>query len=161
MLKTDSVENEAGKLKRQNTIRDILNSKSGTTHEEIIRYLGEKGIKASQSTLSRDLREMGVIKIPVNGGKAYYRLSESAGRTVRNISNYPISFEAIGNLLVIKTSSGSAPGFCVVLDNQGWDEIAGTIAGDDTILVILRDPAHAVLIVERLETLQNGVVPFV
>ena len=104
---------------------------------------------------------MGVIKIPVNGGKAYYRLSESAGRTAVNISNFPISLEAIGNLLVIKTSSGSAPGFCVVLDRQAWEEIAGTIAGDDTILVILRDPDDAALIVERLEKLQNGVVSFV
>ncbi|MFC1538276.1 arginine repressor [Candidatus Latescibacterota bacterium] len=157
MLDSNGVENAAGKLKRQNTIRDILNNKTGTTHEEIIRYLGEKGIKASQSTLSRDLREMGVIKIPLNGGKAYYRLSESARRTARTISNYPISFETVGNLLVIKTSLGSAPGLCVFIDNQKWNEIAGTIAGDDTILVILRNPSDAVVVVKRLERLRNEI----
>jgi transcriptional regulator of arginine metabolism len=162
MPKSKKSEGEAGKILRQNTIRDILNSGSGTTHGEIIRHLGEKGIKASQSTLSRDLREMGVIKFPINGGKAYYRLREStASGPVSDISGFPAGFEAVGNLLVIKTASGSAPGLCVIIDNQDWHEIAGTIAGDDTILVVLRNAADAKVIIDRIRGLRHGIVAYV
>ena len=158
MIEIIDLKKTAGKQKRQVAIRNILNSKSGATHKEIIRYLDEKEIKASQSTLSRDLREMGVVKIPVNGGKAYYRLGGSVGQFSQTILNYSISYEAIGNLLVIKTTSGSAPGFCVLLDRQEWDEIAGTIAGDDTILVILRIPADAATVIEKLEKWQSYIL---
>jgi len=158
MMEIVDLRKTAGKLKRQTAIRDILHNKSGTTHEEIRRYLSEKGIKASQSTVSRDIREMGIVKIPVNGGKAYYRSGGSVGQFSRTISNYPVSYEAIGNLLIIKTTSGSAPGFCVLLDRQEWDEIAGTIAGDDTILVILRTPADAAVVIEKLEKWQNNIL---
>ena len=142
---------KTGKTKRLVTIRNILNKNFGTTHEDIKKYLGEQGIKASQSTLSRDLREIGAVKVPINGGKTCYKLSGSTGEFDRTISNYAISYEAIGNLLVIKTTPGSAPGFCVILDDQRWGEIAGTIAGDDTILVISRTPADVVSIVAKLE----------
>lgn len=141
-----------GKLKRLAAIRDILNKNFGSNHEEIKDYLEEQGIKASQSTLSRDLREIGAVKIPINGGKACYRLSSQAGEFSRTISNYPINYEAIGNLLVIKTTPGNAPGFCVILDHQGWDEITGTIAGDDTILVISKTPGDVATIIAKLES---------
>ncbi len=102
MMEINDLKRTAGKLKRQAAIRNILNSKSGTTHKEIIQYLNEKEIKASQSTLSRDLREMGVVKIPVNGGKAYYRLGGSVGQFSRTILNYSISYE---------TCTGGGPGW--------------------------------------------------
>ena len=158
MMEINDLKKIAGKPNRQAAIRNILNSKSGTTHKEIIRYLKENGIKTSQSTLSRDLREMRIVKIPVNGGKAYYRPGESFGQFSRTILNYPVSYEAIGNLLVIKTTSGSAPGFCVLLDRQEWDEIAGTIAGDDTILVVIRTPSDAATVIEKLEKWKNEIL---
>ena len=162
MPKSKKRECEAGKALRQNTIRNILSSGSGTTHSEIIRYLGEKGIKASQSTLSRDLREMGVVKIPVNGGKAYYRLREpSSAVPVSDITGFQAGYEAVGNLLVIKTALGSAPGLCVIIDKQEWREIAGTVAGDDTILVVLRDAADAEIIIERLRKLRRNNMVYV
>jgi len=143
---------KTGKPKRLVTIRNILSKNLGTTHEDIKKYLGEQGIKASQSTLSRDLREIGAVKVQINDGKTCYKLNGSAGEFNRKISNYAINYEAIGNLLIIKTKPGSAPGFCVILDNQRWDEIAGTIAGDDTILVVSRTPADVLSIIARLES---------
>ena len=142
---------KTNKLKRFAAIRNILNKNYGTTHEDIKEYLEGQGIKASQSTLSRDLREIGAVKIPING-KACYKLSSPVGEFSRTISNYAINYEAIGNLLVIKTTPGSAPGFCVILDNQGWDEIAGTIAGDDTILVVSRTPVEITSIIAKLQS---------
>ncbi len=144
---------KTGKLKRLAAIRSILNKNYGSTHEKIKVYLGRQGIKASQSTLSRDLREIGAVKIPVNGGNACYRLSNPAGEFSRTISNYKINYEAIGNLLVIKTTPGMAPGFCAILDNQRWDEIAGTIAGDDTALIISRTPSDVANVIAKLENI--------
>ena len=93
------------------------------------------------------------MKIPLNGSKAFYRLSGPVEEFSRKISNFPISYEIVENLLVIKTTSGSAPGFCVILDNQKWDEIVGTVAGDDTILVILRNQADAASVIDKLSEL--------
>ena len=151
-MKTD-MKNKSVKRQRQAAIRDILQKMSGTTHEDIKDFLDKVGIKASQATISRDMREMGVVKIPLNGSKAFYRLHEPVEEFNRTISNYPISYEAVGNLLVIKTTSGSAPGFCVILDNQKWDEIVGTVAGDDTILIILRNQTDAASVIEKLENI--------
>ena len=80
------------KTKRLTAIRDVLDTYSGTTQEEIKKYLYKQGIKASQSTLSRDLREIGAIKIPVNNGKAYYRLSSPAEEFGQTIFNYSINY---------------------------------------------------------------------
>ena len=139
------------KHSRQTAIRDILNKKSGTTHEEIKAFLNARGIKASQATLSRDLREMGVAKVPVNGGRTSYRLNEPDGGFAYKLSNYDISCEIVGNIIVVKTTPGSAPGLCVIIDRQGWSEIAGTVAGDDTILVVVRMPSDAVSLVDKLK----------
>ena len=147
----NDIKKTSDKRKRQSAIREVLNTNAGTTQEGIKDYLYERGINASQSTLSRDLREIGAVKIHVNGGKACYKLSTSVEDFMQTISNYSINYEAIGNLLLIKTTPGNAPGFCVILDKQGWDEIAGTIAGDDTILVIARTPADVRLIITKLD----------
>ena len=145
------MKNRTIKQQRQAAIRDILQKMSGTTHEDIKVFLGKLGIKASQATISRDLREMGVVKIPLNGSKAFYRLRGPIEEFSKIISNYPVSYEAVGNILVVKTTSGRAPGFCVILDNQKWDEVVGTVAGDDTILVILRNQTDVGSVVEKLE----------
>ena len=147
------MKNISVKRQRQTAIRNILQKMSGTTHEDIKDFLDKVGIKASQATISRDLREMGIVKIPLNGSKAFYRLSGPVEEFSRKISNFPISYEVVENLLVIKTTSGSAPGFCVILDNQKWDEIVGTVAGDDTILVILRNQADAASVIDKLSEL--------
>ncbi len=141
----------SGKEKRQAAIREILDSTSGTTHEEILDYLAKKDVSSSQSTLSRDLREMGAVKASLGNGKSCYRLSGRVREFSRTIANYPVNYEVTGNFLVIKTMPGSAPGFCVVIDSQGWEEIVGTIAGDDTILVIARNTADIAVIIERLK----------
>jgi len=140
---------------RQETIREILNSGSGSSHEEIRDFLRSRDIDASQATLSRDLREMGAVKFSIGGGKAVYRLHTASVSLTRRISNYDVNFETIGSLLIIKTSPGSAPGLCVSIDQIALDGIAGTIAGDDTILAVLRTAEDAPVIIEQLEKLIN------
>ncbi len=84
------------------------------------------------------------MKIPVEGGGARYALTggnvpdRGIGEIGRALRSFSAAYEPIGNFLVVRTTPGNAPAFCVVLDRQRWPEIAGTIAGDDTILVIAR-----------------------
>ncbi len=141
---------QAGKNRRQDAIREILNRGSGSSQEDIREYLRKRGIEASQATLSRDLHEMGAVKIPVNGGGSVYRFQPASPEEQPRISNYEAIFESVGNLLIIKTTSGSAPGLCVLIDGLGLDEIAGTIAGDDTIFVVLRNQSDAPSVIRKI-----------
>ena len=146
----------ADKRKRHEAIRAIIDSLDGSTQEEIKTRLKKQGIAASQSTLSRDLRELGAVKVPVNGEKSVYRLGDSeraayvAGGIGQAAADFGIECEDIGNFLVIKTKPGNASDFCLVLDRQNWKEIAGTIAGDDTILVIAKTSSDIKTIMEKM-----------
>jgi transcriptional regulator of arginine metabolism len=96
---------------------------------------------------------MGAVKVPVDGGGALYKIGSSysldeIGDTFRA---FVTGYDAVGNFLVIRTAPGNAPGFCAVLDRQGWTEIVGTIAGDDTILVIAQTAHDIDVIVQNLE----------
>ncbi len=142
---------QAGKNIRQEAIREILNRDSGSSQEEIREYLHDRGIEASQATLSRDLHEMGAVKIPVNGGGSLYRLAALSADEQQRISNYEAWFESVGNLLIIRTTSGSAPGLCVLIDRMSLDEIAGTIAGDDTIFAVLRNQSDAPSVIKKIK----------
>ena len=132
------------KNKRLAAIHSIISSDAGSTQEEIKKHLKRQGIVASQSTLSRDLRDMGAVKFPIEGGKTVYRFSDSEhngypiGDIGRAIEEFCLGYEQIGNFLVIKTKPGNARDLCLMLDNTNWKELAGTIAGDDTILVVAR-----------------------
>ena len=139
------------KKRRQAVIREVLRAGTGTTQEEIKEYLLVRGIRASQATMSRDLREIGAVKLHIDGGRACYKLGAPVDILAKTVANYPVSYEAVGNLLVIKTTPGNAPGLCVMLDSQGWREIAGTIEGDDTVLVITRSNEDVQTVIMRLE----------
>ena len=143
----------AGKRRRQTAIREILLNSLGSTQEQIRADLERLGIIASQSTLSRDLREMGAVKVPVEGKGAIYRFggSLSLDEIGNAVKTFVIGYESVGNFLVIRTTLGSAPGFCVVLDRQRWPEIVGTVAGDDTILVIARTARDIALVENNLK----------
>jgi transcriptional regulator of arginine metabolism len=145
------------KDKRHEVIRAILENRSGSTQEEIKEILENRSIYASQSTLSRDLREMGAVKIPIEEGGAKYKLAVQEhgglglGEMGRALENFAVDYEQVGNFLVIRTTAGNAQALCVILDRQKWREVVGTIAGDDTILVIARTVDDVKNVVSRLE----------
>lgn len=152
------------KDRRHEAIRTILEDHRGSTQEEIKALLENLGIGVSQSTLSRDLREMGAVKIPVERGGSRYVLGggergeHALGEIGRAIRSFSVEYEPVGNFLVIKTTPGNAPAFCVVLDRQRWPEIVGTIAGDDTILVIARNGTDIASVVEKLSpSVEEGI----
>lgn len=104
-----------------------------------------------------DLREMRAIKIPAEGGGALYKLggAERDGLDLGDIGRamrvFSVDYEPVGNFLVIRTTPGNAQALCVIIDRQRWPEIVGTIAGDDTILVISRAASDITSIMTKLK----------
>lgn len=132
------------KTKRLLAIEKIINGETVSSHEALLRKLRSRGISCTQATLSRNLRELGAGRIP--DGKGGYRYSLT-GRTndtpvpSARMQVLPAITDVIDakGLLVIRTLPGNANNTAVYIDNTSRYEIAGTIAGDDTILVIPRD----------------------
>jgi transcriptional regulator of arginine metabolism len=132
------------KTKRLLAIEKIISEEKISTQEELLRKLKGKGIGCTQATLSRNLRQLGVGRIPDGSGGYRYTLSEnvrSSERSVPKLNIVPVIQDIIEakGLMVIKTIPGNASNTAFFIDGAGRYEIAGTIAGDDTILLIPRD----------------------
>jgi transcriptional regulator of arginine metabolism len=139
---------------RQGQILKIIRSKEIYTQEELARELQALGIPATQVTLSRDIRELGLAKTP-NG----YRPMpvESAGPTLEDVVNEFLQDIRIAqNQIILKTSPGNANSLAVVLDRAGLDEVVGTLAGDDTVLIITPDLETAHTLRQKLLSLISG-----
>jgi transcriptional regulator of arginine metabolism len=132
------------KAKRLLAIENIITEINISTQEELLKRLKGKGISCTQATLSRNLRQLGVSRIPDGAGNYKYALSEN----VRNSASSAVKLNIVPviqdiveakGLMVIRTIPGNASNTAFFIDGAGRYEIAGTIAGDDTILLIPRD----------------------
>jgi transcriptional regulator of arginine metabolism len=137
------------KNRRQRLIKEIILQNEIETQEEITAMLQEMGIKVTQATVSRDIKELGLIKVPGNNHNYKYAIGteqlpgNNMFRLQRLFKDYVLKMDFSENLIVIKTVPGGAPSVASGIDSVGWQEIIGTVAGDDTILVIVR-PKEAV-----------------
>jgi transcriptional regulator of arginine metabolism len=144
------------KLSRHQAIRELLEAGPVSSQEELQRRLHKRGFEAGQATLSRDIRELGLIKsaegywLPLreNGSNGGESSLPSVSRMVRE---FVTSVRTAQNLLVTKTSVGSAQPVAAALDGENWPEAIGTIAGDDTILIVCADKRSAGRLRERIE----------
>jgi transcriptional regulator of arginine metabolism len=132
------------KTKRLLVIERIISEENLSTQEELLRKLKGKGISCTQATLSRNLRQLGVGRIPDGTGGYKYSLSEtirSPEKPSPKLNIVPVIQDIVDakGLMVIKTIPGNASNTAVFIDSAGRYEIAGTIAGDDTILIIPRE----------------------
>lgn len=133
---------------RQGQILNLIRGKKISTQEELARELREFQIETTQVTLSRDIREMKLVKT-ADG----YRetLPDSTGPSLGQVmAEYLLDVRLAQNQVVLKTSTGSANSLAVALDQENWAEIAGTIAGDDTVLILCWDNQRAKTVQERL-----------
>ncbi|MCU1271163.1 MAG: transcriptional regulator, ArgR family [Acidobacteriaceae bacterium] len=141
------------KLSRHNAILELLDQGPVTSQEELQRLLHKRGFDAGQATLSRDIRELGLAKtadgysLPGREAAAESDLP-SVSRLVRE---FVTSVRAAQNLLVAKTSIGSAQPVAAALDGENWPEAIGTIAGDDTILIVCEDKRSAGRLADRIQ----------
>ena len=141
------------KTQRLATIRKIIRSELVGSQEELITRLAECGIEITQSTLSRDLKFMNVAKVPHKNKGYIYVLPNAAqheSNISSNISDNITSLTFSGNLGVLKTKSGYASAISVPIDNIDCPAILGTIAGDNTVLIVLREDANRNQVVEAL-----------
>ncbi|MCR4708458.1 MAG: arginine repressor [Clostridiales bacterium] len=132
---------------RQNLIREIIREKPVRTQAELAEELERRGMSVTQATLSRDIRSMHLIKVQGEDGEARYAPGERedhglSDRLARILRDSVISMDSAGNLAVIRTLSGSAHVAAEAIDTAAWPEVVGTIAGDNTILVIVRSEAQ-------------------
>ena len=150
------------KSNRQNEIIRIISNSDIETQEELAAELRNKGYQVTQATVSRDIRELRLIKVASkNGGYKYARpvrheiaVSE---RLTRILADSLVHVESAGNLVVVKTLSGSANVAAEALDNLGWQEICGTIAGDNTIFIAARSEAEAETITQRIRKMTDSI----
>lgn len=136
------------KTTRHNKILELINKYPITTQEELIEHLRSEGYDVTQSTVSRDIKQLRLTKTLLPDGKYRYQASPSSEKGAKNnfksiFSSSVISVEKAMNIVVVKTFSGMAQAACVAMDMMSFDTIVGTLAGEDTILVVCKDIEQA------------------
>ena len=148
------------KYTRQSKILEIITEKEIETQEELAEELEKMGIKVTQATISRDIKELRLIKVTSKNGKYKYGTIEESqnsisDRLVRIFKNSIINIDAAGYLIVIKTIPGAAQICGSAIDSLQIPEAAGTIAGDDTVFLAIKDIHAADDIINNLYTIIN------
>jgi transcriptional regulator of arginine metabolism len=137
--------NKNTKAKRQQFLREVIARQGTGDQHNLLMELKKQGIPTTQATISRDLNEMGFIKVRVESGVYRYeyfeKVSDASLRERLKVlfANFVTEIKSANNLILLKTSPGNANGVASLIDGLQRKEILGTIAGDDTILVVLRD----------------------
>ncbi len=142
---------------RQQAIRDLLDQRPIRTQQELVAALRERGIRATQATVSRDVAELGLVKRGARGVQAYALPSraderEQTGedRLAKLLRDLPVELKPAGLLLVVRTVPGSAHAVAASLDRCRWAEVVGSIAGDDTLFLAFADRAALQRVRQRL-----------
>ena len=147
----------ANKRERQATILEIVTSKPVASQEDLRKLLLQRGWDVTQATLSRDLRELRVARIPSPDGGRYGITDGSPDEHRAALDGLlPQLFDrvdGVGELLVLKTVPGGAQPIAAALDGEDWPDILGTLGGDDTILIICRSSAARERLARRIRTL--------
>lgn len=145
----------ADRTRRLAAILRIVQHQVIRSQNQLRESLADEGFHVGQGTLSRDIRELGIIKTPDDDGALAYSVPADVADPVpafrRLVPALFLAAEGVDHFLVVRTLTGGAQPLAVAIDREEWDEILGTIAGDDTILVILRSPEHLDTVRERLE----------
>jgi transcriptional regulator of arginine metabolism len=148
------------KSERQKALLDVIARQAVSTQSELKELLKARGIEADQATLSRDIRELGLVKASDDGARyryapveavappAHMKASTILARLVRKV-------DCSGNLLVVKTDPGEANPIGLALDRMAWSEVVGTVAGDDTLLVVVKEGASARKLAKKILDLKS------
>lgn len=137
--------------RRQELILSLISERPIRNQRELAEALAASGMSVTQSTLSRELKTLGIAKGPDGrGGYRYLASGATHDGELSRLIAFVSSIERAGNLIVVKTPPGAAQGVARVIDQSDWKELMGTIAGDDTILLIGRSPATSRELEKRL-----------
>ena len=136
------------KQQRQQTLLRLVGEKRLATQQDVVRALRAAGYAATQATVSRDIVELGLVKVARDGTHVYappasVPVSGGIERLRRFCEEYPVQGSVAGNMVVLRTPPGTANALAIALDTSGFSNVIGTIAGDDTVFVAAADPARA------------------
>ena len=146
------------KTKRHSKILELISERDINTQEELLAYLKDAGFDVTQATVSRDIKELRLVKTMVSDGKYRYASSASdsnadTGTKYAVFSQSTKSVDCAGNMVVVKCFNGMANAACAVLDAMNHEGVVGTLAGDDTIFVLMRDEKSATTLVGKIKEL--------
>ena len=146
------------KTRRQAKILELIQQNNVETQEELSAYLEREGYKVTQATVSRDIRELKLTKIATDNGRQKYAVIADADtgmleKYARVLREGYVSMDIAQNILVIKTVSGMASAVCAAIDAMKMNEVVGSIAGDDTLICIIRTNDDAVMTMKKLRKL--------
>lgn len=140
---------------RHEKIVELISKYDIETQEELAAYLEQEGYRVTQATISRDIRELKLTKVASDGGKQKYTLMQNqmAGmneKYLRVLKDGFVSMDMAQNILVVKTVSGMAMAVAAAIDAMHWTEVAGCIAGDDTIMCAIRSVNDTLHVMEKI-----------
>ena len=146
------------KRERHEKIIELIEKYDIETQDELADFLRREGLKVTQATVSRDIRELKLSKVPAGDGRQKYAFlrpakEQPSERYVGILKEAFVSMDSAQNILVIKTVSGMAMGVAAALDQMGWEKIVGCIAGDDTIFCAIRTAEDTVNVMAELKAL--------
>ena len=149
------------KNRRQKTIREIIENKDIETQFQLTDELHKYGFNVTQATISRDIKELGLVKVA--SGENVFRYSFPSGimtgnnidRVKKMLRDNLLRIDYSGNIIGIHTLPGTAQGVAFCVDGLSWKEILGTVAGDDTILLVVKESKDIANLVERLNNLSQ------
>jgi len=148
------------KARRQAKILEVIRHAVIETQEELAEALGRHGIPVTQATVSRDIKELQLNKVSTGDGRYRYALPEEApssswDKRRRIFRESVLEVEHSENIVVIKSLPGTAPGVASAIDHLGWTEMLGSVAGDDTVLVVIKPREVAAEIAQRIRGLMR------
>ena len=143
------------KINRHAKIIELINTYQIGTQEELADYLNKEGFKVTQATVSRDIRDLRLTKVPAANGKQRYVAHQENGnmmseRYIRVLREGFIAMDMAQNILVIKTVSGMAMAVAAAIDALKWNEVVGSIAGDDTVMCAIRSVEDTVTVMDKI-----------
>ena len=148
------------KAQRLSAILDVVEHEAVRSQEQLRQRLATRGFVVTQATLSRDIKELGLLKRSADGAYQPSAAEETPQMTAlgtlgKALSEYLVNIEPVQQLIVLRTGAGQAQLLAIAIDRSRLPEVVGTIAGDDTILIIARDAKNAIAVVKRLKELAS------
>lgn len=151
------------KIKRQEAILNIIAEQEVTTQEELQSILRQQGFEVTQATVSRDIRNLDLVKVMTSEGRYRYSRRQPKPSAERSLKFRSVFVEAVihvdsaQNIVVLKCHVGMGNAACAAIDTMELDGVVGTLAGDDTVFILMRDNAQAFSLVERINEMLGEV----
>ena len=149
------------KIARHAQIIQLINQYDIETQEELAEKLNQAGFQVTQATVSRDIRQLKLTKVTKEDGKFKYAVQQTSSQEMgtkyaKVLKAAFVSMDIAQNILVIKTESGMANAVGVALDDMNWSEVVGCIAGDDTIMCVIRTSDDALLVMDKIQKMLDS-----